>query len=405
VQLHGLRIRALLGLKRQAELPEEMRIAAAQAQSSSDWTALAAARESTGDIDAGVGLRVKAMCTDNQTASASLQKSHGLIARIPSGPISAPPVVDGFTVLLGDNNGVMQTIDPATGQPLSKISSENGIYRWWIDGHKLVSGRPEKSTVVRELVNPPTLALDDPLLDSGREQPLDNQGVAREWYTRGGMDRIGVVQAIDGRLVRPMADGGVRELVNGRVVDAPGLVNGMDDWRWVRVSGKWYAIGQGGVYLLDQSLRPAAPLIRLQPGPRQGPQSVWRLAGNGNTFCLSVRNGRDSTLQLWAGDGSRQISSTPVIDRLDADHEGARLLSLNHGYLLSAGEIVYLALDPSLPVRRFSLAVETDQRQDWRNSQLTGFGVPRVLGQRLIVSSFSGGIYDFELSKFVQGTR
>jgi hypothetical protein len=87
------------------------------------------------------------------------------------------------------------------------------------------------------------------------------------------------------------------------------------------------------------------------------------------------------------------------------EKERPRLVRVGDGYLLSAGELLYLPCDPTKPEWRFGLSWEDEQRHGWTGVQAASFGVPRVVDDRIVVAGYRGGVYVFDISSIVGGQR
>jgi hypothetical protein len=303
--------------------------------------------------------------------------------------------VTGNTLLIADQDGTIRTIDPATATETKRESFAGRIPSWGVYGADLVIADGSNDKVVRELPRAPKLPPDDPILIPRVEsKPAD-----REWTLQGSEKRISPPLRVGNRVVRTTRGGGTREVVNGKTVEYEGQFPILVEWGFACVGTQVYAIGDGGVYTVDDKLRPTNVFISV-PTNEQAPTPVLRLAGAPQNLCISV-GGNAASLQIWSKDGKQMIRSTSVAQHSHSYHSSspARLLRLGQGYLLTTDELVYLPDDPAKPVWRFSMNIGSSGRVPGTEAfwQADGFSIPRIVGNRLVVCGRIGGIYIFDL--------
>jgi hypothetical protein len=124
------------------------------------------------------------------------------------------------------------------------------------------------------------------------------------------------------------------------------------------------------------------------------------------TRCAYSRAPYDTMrLQLWSRDGTKLRREVAVRSVSSLYEEPYRLRRLGDGYLLSAGELIWLPKAAGGRVWRFSIYLDssTGSSQPRFDKHNAVFGIPRVVGDRLFVAA-RGGLYAFALAAVACGT-
>jgi hypothetical protein len=104
--LQELRARSSLAQGRPADALAIAKVVAREVKDSpAGWTLLAEAGKALGRGSEAVAARVAAMEAAATRESPVLRESHGLLWRLPTAPIAAPPVVDGPHLVVGCRDG------------------------------------------------------------------------------------------------------------------------------------------------------------------------------------------------------------------------------------------------------------------------------------------------------------
>ena len=133
---------------------------------------------------------------------------------------------------------------------------------------------------------------------------------------------------------------------------------------------------------------------------------AFLLDGDEDSLCVLAGAYDTMRLQLWSRDGTKLRREVPVRSVSSLYEEPYRLRRLGDGYLLSAGELIWLPKAAGGRVWRFSVYLDSSTgpslpRFDKRNAV---FGIPRVVGDRLFVAARGGGLYTFALAAIAGGT-
>ncbi len=395
--LQELRARSFLAQGRAAD---SLAIAEVVARSVKDspvgWSLLAESREALGRGSEALAARVAAMAAAGSLESPALRKSHGLLWRLPTAPVTAPPVVDGRYLVVGCRDGRLLSIDTQILRVTNVEQAPVDIAMLSLDTTKVSRrGDDHREVAVRTLESPAgDLRPGDPLLP-GDEPP----GLPQSWYSAMGRDGPSVV--VGNRRARGLGGGGVRVFDDRVVVERPPRIK-IEWWRIKVVGTEPLGYGTGGVYRLDRDLLPAERIIDAGQESEQSTM-VHLLDGDDDSLCVLAGPYKAMQLQLWSRDATRLLREVAVHSSVDFFREPYRLRRLGDGYLLSAGELVWLPKAAGGRVWRFSVYLDpaagpSQPRFDSNNSV---FGVPRVVGDRLFVAARGGGIYGFALSEIV----
>ena len=178
--LQELRARSLLALGRPADSLKIAEVVAREVQDSPvGWTLLAEAREALGRGSEAVAARVAAMEAAAAQESPALRESHGLIWRLSTAPITAPPVVQGSNLLVGCRDGRLLTIDTRALRVVNVEQAPVDIEALSIAERRLIRrGADRRDVSVGSLNLPPgDLHPNDPLVS--RDEP---SGLPEAWY-------------------------------------------------------------------------------------------------------------------------------------------------------------------------------------------------------------------------------
>ena len=180
---------------------------------------------------------------------------------------------------------------------------------------------------------------------------------------------------------------------------------GIEWWRIALVGTEPLGYGTGGVYRLDRDLVPAERII--DAGQVRGQSSMAFLVdGDENSLCVLVGPYDAMRLQLWSRNATKLLREVAVRPGGDLYREPFRLRRLGDGYLLSAGELLWLPKAAGGRVWRFSVYLDpaAGPSQPRFDKDHAVFGVPRVVGDRLFVAARGGGLYAFALPAIVGTT-
>jgi outer membrane protein assembly factor BamB len=345
-----------------------------------------------------------------------LQQQYGLLARIDTGALRVSVVDLGLFVYAPSTDGILYVIDPVSLQVVEKTTMQGDASIIRLRGNQLLrAGDDRRVETLLTVANAPlTSTRDDPLFGSRDEHtfyPVERNATEtpREWTTVGGP--YGPQLELNGRLIRTLTGGGIRELVKGEVVDRPAVLDGVDRWHIVRTATGPLGCGMGGMFKLDADYRPDEFLVDLRDdGSNSGMPAVLTADTDGETLAF-VRNDprkfpRILKLSLRSADGKCDIRSEAILPPGpfdDLELEGARLFKLGEGYFYAGGELVWIPTDPAKPVWRFRANDDPDRdRPNVRNEPIDrSFGIPRIRDGKLFVGCRYGGVYVFDVNAIV----
>ena len=178
--LQELRARSFLAQRRPADSLAIAEVVAREVKDSpAGWTLLAEAREALGRGSEVVAARVAAMAAAASQESPALRESHGLVWRLPTAPISAPPVVDGPYLLVGCRDGRLLTIDTRALRVVGVEQAPVDIAALSLDGTRVMRrGDDRRDVAVRSLELPAgDLHPRDPLLTSASRRGCRRRGI------------------------------------------------------------------------------------------------------------------------------------------------------------------------------------------------------------------------------------
>ena len=351
--LQELRARSFLAQGRPADSLAIAEVVARELKDSPvGWTLLAEAREALGRGSEAVAMRVAAMAAGASQESPALRESHGLVWRLPTAPIAAAPVVDGPYLVVGCRDGRLITIDTRALRVVGVEQAPVDIAALSLEGTKLIRrGDDRRGVAVKSLEQPAgDLHPSDPLLPM-TEPP----GLPPSWYSA--MYGDGPSVPVGSRRARGLGGGGVRVFDDGVVIERPPRVAGIEWWRITLVGNEPLGYGTGGVYRLDRDLLPAQRII--DAGKDAGRSSMADLlVGDEDSLCVLVGPYKAMRLQLWSRDATTLLREVAVRSVSNLYREPYRLRRLGDGYLLSAGELVWLPKAAGGRVWRFSVYLD-----------------------------------------------
>ena len=360
------------------------------------WGLRADAARAASDSAGEVLARVRALELTGGRSSPELLASHGLLARIATGPVTAELAPVGPFVYAGSRDGTLSKVEinsldvVETTRFAADISSlqmsDDTLYRWGTNRRREPVG-----TFVRL---PPAPPAGDPLYPV----PAAPVGAPREWHSEMGYD--GQVVRHEGRLYRPLHRGRVRVLDGQTVTTHDAALPGIERWDIHLGAGGPLGYGTGGVYALDERLVPVRKLIDSGADTLNHlPYQVPSVASDGRTIAAAMYRSDQSVVQVWSADGKQKLREEPArITPADGPGRG-RLLSLNGGYFFSGDELVWVPADPERPAWRFAL--QPLPRRPMRHQELRdyAFGTPRVVGDKLFVACREGGVFVFAIDR------
>jgi hypothetical protein len=155
--------------------------------------------------------------------------------------------------------------------------------------------------------------------------------------------------------------------------------------------------GDGGVFRLDEQLRPHERLIDAGADRySRKPHPVELLASDGRTIAVSVRRSEQPVIQVWTADGREKLREEPASFGPLNPEDAQRLAVLNDGYFFSGDELLWVPNDPARPAWRFALQPlprhPLRQQDPWDR----GFGIPRLVHGKVYVSCNDGGVFVFD---------
>ena len=398
--LQELRARSFLARGRPADALAIAEVIARDIKDSpSGWTLVAEAREDLGRGSEAVAARVAAIAADGLHESAALRQSHGLLWRLPTAPVDAAPVVDGSYLVVGCRDGRLLTIDTRGLRVVGVEQAPVDIAALSLDGPRVVRrGVDRREAVVRTLELPARdLHPRDPLLP--KDEP---PGLPASWYEA--MFGDGPSIAVGNRRARGLRGGTVRVFENGIVKNRPPAVPGIEWWRITLIGSEPLGYGTGGVYRLDRDFRPVERII--DAGQKRDQSNMaFLLDGDDDSLCVLAGPYNALRLQLWSRDAKTLLREAAVRSVSRLYDEPYRLRRLRNGYLLSAGELIWLPKAASGQVWRFSTYLDpsTGPSEPRFDKDHAVFGIPRVVGDRLFVADRCGGLYAFAVPAIVGG--
>lgn len=339
--------------------------------------------------------RVRAMQAAGMERSPELLASHGLLARIDTGAISADLISVGPVVYAGSRDGTLLKIDAHSLQVIERrsftadISSlrlrGNSLYRWGEDRHE---------ELIASFFN---VSAEEDAQQGG--QPVFDKSNPREWNTVNGYD--GAVVRHDGKLYLPSHGGDVRVLENNEVTRYATPLPDIEQWNIHLGPGGPLGYGTGGVYKLDENLCPVEKLIDAgRDRNNRHPYLVPLLASDGKTIAIFVRRLEQPVLQIWTADGKHKLREEPAVSSGGyVEREKLRLIHLRDGYFFSGNELVWVPTNVERPVWRFNLQPlpRSPARHQWKHDY--SFTPPRVADDHLFVACHEGGVFVFSVAK------
>ncbi|MDB5294654.1 MAG: hypothetical protein JWO31_637, partial [Phycisphaerales bacterium] len=386
------RAAALLGLGRSADAVAEARAAAAAQPTIGDaHAALADVLEAAGEPTGVVAALLRAADLGHPRAIALLRNRYGLIARVPTGELLGPTVQAGQNVYAVEARGAVLEFDPARGPPAVSRTELPGPVdgRVAVVGDAMVVAQPRRrATEVRRFGAPPALAPDDPASDL-TEPPV----MPKEWDRR--PDRSGPTARVGLKWYRPLTGGRVLATDGATVVEAGGRFPEIVQWRIATLGGRAVGLGTGGIYALGQDLSPAERIVDAG-GTGDAAGTVHRIATDGRTVAVLLGRRDAVSLQIRTLDLSRVLRQTSVRTGVAAIRQPGQLVPLGGGYLAAEGELVWLSPDPAAAEWRFDRLAAGERWSSSAQSAAVEFGIPRVVGGRVVVPGLRDGLFVFD---------
>jgi outer membrane protein assembly factor BamB len=306
--------------------------------------------------------RAKAMELGGETRDENLRRSHGLLARIDSGPISAELAPVGPLVYAGTRDGALLKID-VTALKVAEAQlfpvdisyltlKNNGLYRW---------GTNRKEELVFGFLNPPPPP--PPYADPLYPLPDDN------------LRRLGGAGAN-----RDSASDGTLGL-------------------WWGLGGVWAATPSGN-RLPDQLIDVGEDRLNRRP------YAVLHVDADDKTIGLVTWRSEQPALQIWSRDGKRKLREEPanLASVSNAYAQRARFFKLGDGYFFSGDELLWVPTDPAKPVWRFGLWQLPRRAMRHHDLRDYSFGIPRRVGaDKIFVACREGGVFVFDVAGVTRG--
>lgn len=396
---------------------DAMNAALKEAKTAEDYSVLAAAAKDTGDKGLITGLLTRVMDLSNRTEDLELKENFGLIARLPTGPVSAGVAVDGGRAIVSDESGFVRVFDVAGAKQVAVEPARPGAIGWELWGKALRA--PYLTKPVWELADPQAIAAGDPLeprpprslLTTTNTKDITDEQRRRSalFNSRSHFDS----RRLGGRDMYGLQGGGVMEVTPTDIVERPALVKIDSDWRWDFLDDRVVVIALGAVYSVDEHFRAKEELWR----PKSSGAGKFRGTGIMDSSQLQVSavcsDGKTVALAgsnptLLAPDGLRMIqvavwNADFQVPLRTAEFPGfihrGGLVRLGGAYVAAGTELVVVHDDPSVPVWRYrGIPVPPTWKGDWQK-RAGVFGVPRLVGDRVVVAHSEGGVYIFDAKK------
>lgn len=182
------------------------------------------------------------------------------------------------------------------------------------------------------------------------------------------------------------------------------LVEGIERWGICTSTSEPVGYGNGGVFRLDDDLRPVARIIDMS-GNDAPKRTVAALTTDRKTIGMVVGDSNGLALEVWSADGARRLR-TVSIPSGESSRSHRRLLPLGGGYLFAARLLTWISPDPGRPVWRFGYPKDESRR--WQRgdrypramprtdyTHVDRFSEPLVMCDKLLFACRDGGIYVF----------
>jgi outer membrane protein assembly factor BamB len=327
----------------------------------------------------------------------------GLLWRLPVGPVRVELAHLGGSALLVHTTGGAQIDVDVSG-------TEPNVLRWhWLeralkflrfDGRRyLASDWRHADVLVRAFADPPVLPTSDPLVGVPRE-PTD---LPAEWNTRTGRD--GAPRQIGGVWSRPKVGGGVHVAEpDGKggwnVYVRPGT-RSLGAWSYREVGDRMYGVGNGGIFAIDDDLRPTGP--RLFNGAIHSVSAI--AATNDAVAVLGYEKDAHKRrragivpllLEIWDAEG-KTLYRSERFPRSYMSFGTTFLQPMADGFLASGPVLLWAPTNSTRPSWVFDMnPLDPDSGNNDPHMPFQ-FGVPRIVGDRVVVASPGGGIFCFDV--------
>ena len=173
-------------------------------------------------------------------------------------------------------------------------------------------------------------------------------------------ERVSIVEVIGGQVtLRPAGGGNLKGLCPFHEEKSP-------SFNVTPQRGVFYCFGcgKGGLFELDENLRPKRFLIDLRSaGSDRGMPEVHGADADGQTLAVAFEKPvwpHMLTIEVRSADASKVLRSESVLPpgRFDSiEEEPARLSKLGDGYFYAGGELAWIPTDPAKPIWRFTPSI------------------------------------------------
>ncbi len=242
------------------------------------------------------------------------------------------------------------------------------------------------------------------------DEPIDlllpdrppRDGVPREWWTMGGEKRVGAAVSYRDRQFRPMKGGGVRVLDGTEMRELPGRLQDVGVWRIHLSSEGPLGYGEGGVFELDEDIRPQRVLYRPVVGG-EAPErvDVQFLRRTAETIGMVVASDKGAALQVCSRDG-RLLGEAPLGRFVSRFPRKDQLIAIGEGYLLSDRQLTWVGPEPR-QVWQFGPALSRTSTERW-GDRWRYFGIPSLAQGKLYVTSLDGHLLVFDPMRIRRAT-
>ncbi len=377
-RLRALELRALTALGRRDDAREAVRRLTTDEPFLTDAWTLRAELEDGADA---LAARCHVMALTGDEEDAHLRATHRLVRRIPlDGDVTSPLVLSDGLVVAASRAGRVVRIDPFSLRTVERRSLGVGI----------VDAALEQRLLLTD--------------DDFRTRPaaVDDAAAPAAWTAVSGYD--GPVVRDGPRLVRPLAGGALRVLEGGGVRELACPLGPDAIGRWsihrgdASIAGaRDVGFGDGGLYALDDALRPVRRLLDLREEHAGG--RVELFAATRSHVALVVRSGAATTLELRDAQTLAVLRRVPDVRIDGAPPRAGQLVARPDGlgFVLAGDEVVLLPLEPDAPPVRFDFGPAPGAAVPVVHYlHVPFFGAPLLAAGRAFVPARDGAVYVFE---------
>ncbi len=350
-----------------------------------------------GDQDKEVILRTQLLRVSKAQADPRLRELTGLLRCLSCGHGATPPLLLGARILVGGKDGLLRAYDADRLVPAGKLDLKAGIRPPLVRhgetvvfscGDRTVRGvssRLDRVLFTGSVSNTSmffadlsgTLVRSQGKLDFEAAAALDTEGR----HVAAMMEIAKATNAPvlhEGVLYYPQKGGGSVGYDGADAHTYPPILE-VKEYRVNPDSDRPVAYGDGGVYAVDDHLRPNAHLVTC-------PDRAYAAAVNDDVVAVlrgdRLRSFLDYQLELWRS--GAKLSFRFQTPRYGGSlHTWPRLVALGGGFLLIGRDLVYVEADREKPVWRF-----------WPGESGI-FAGPVVHGERLFFTHSSGALFVF----------